>query len=180
MGFAEQNDMSETNATNDIANRILVIRGERVILDADLAILYGITTGGFNQAVKRNYKRFPSDFMFQLTEEEKQEVITNCDNLKKLKYYRGLPYAFTEHGAVMAATILNTPQAVSISIYVVRAFIQIREMLTHHKNLLKKLTDLEQRVATHDTHIHSLFNAIRQLMLPPPKPKRRIGFLNDE
>lgn len=156
-----------------------MIRGERVILDADLAALYGVTTGVFNQAVKRNQRRFPSDFMFQLTEAEKEDI-TNCDILKNLKYHKGLPYVFTEHGAVMAATILNTSQAVSISIYVVRAFIQIREMLTHHKTLLKKLTDLEQKVATHDTHIHSLFNAIRQLMLPPPKPKRRIGFLSED
>ncbi|PIR20451.1 MAG: hypothetical protein COV45_06400 [Deltaproteobacteria bacterium CG11_big_fil_rev_8_21_14_0_20_47_16] len=172
--------MSESNVTTNIVNRILVIRGERVILDTDLATLYGVPTKALNQAVKRNYQRFPSDFMFQLSESEKEEVVTNCDHLKKVKFYKGLPYAFTEHGAVMAATILNTPQAVSISIYVVRAFIQIREMLTHHKTLLKKLTDLEQRISTHDTHIRSLFNAIRQLMSPPPKPKRKIGFLNEE
>lgn len=172
--------MSTIKTANDITYRVLTVRGERIILDADLAPLYGVPTKALNQAVKRNQQRFPTDFIFQLTEAEKNELVTNCDRFKNLKHSSALPFAFTEHGAVMAATILNTPQAVSISIYVVRAFIQIREMLTHHKTLLKKLTDLEQRVSTHDTHIHSLFNAIRQLMLPPPKPKRRIGFLNEE
>lgn len=172
--------MSTLKTADDITYRILIIRGERIILDADLASLYGVPTKALNQAVKRNQQRFPTDFIFQLTEAEKNELVTNCDRLKNIKHSSALPFAFTEHGAVMAATILNTPQAVSISIYVVRAFIQIREMLTHHKTLLKKLTDLEKRVSTHDTHIHSLFNAIRQLMLPPPKTKRRIGFLSEE
>lgn len=120
-------------------------------------MLYGVATGVFNQAVKRNLQRFPQDFMFQLTEEEKEEVITNCDNLRKLKYYRGLPYAFTEHGAVMAASMLNSQQAIEISIYVVRAFVKMREILSQHKELLKKLVHLESKVTTHDTHIKSLF-----------------------
>lgn len=161
----------------NVADLILLIRGERVILDADLAQLYGVATGVFNQAVKRNRQRFPAKFMFQLTEEEKQEVITNCDNLKKLKYYRGLPYAFTEHGVVMAASILNSQEAVEVSIYVVQAFVQMRRMLFQHKELFSKLGELEKTVALHDVHIRSLFNAIRELMMPPPlPPKRRIGF----
>ncbi|MDO8526999.1 MAG: ORF6N domain-containing protein [Deltaproteobacteria bacterium] len=159
-----------------IEKTILIIRGQKVILDADLAMLYGVSTGVFNQSVKRNRHRFPQDFMFQLTEEEKNEVITICDNLKKLKFYRGLPYAFTEHGAVMAASILNSRRAIEISIYVVRAFIKMKETFSQHRELFKKLTDLEQKVALHDVHIRSLFNVIQQLMEPPPKPKNPIGF----
>ena len=142
-----------------------------------MADLYGVPTKALNQAVKRNNKRFPSDFIFQLTDGEKNEVVTNCDHLKKVKFSKVLPYVFTEHGTVMVATILNTQRAVEVSIYVVRAFIKMREMLSQHKDLLKKLTNLEQRVSTHDVHIRSLFNAIRQLMEPPAKPKRPIGFM---
>ncbi len=159
-----------------VENIILLMRGERVILDADLADLYGVSTGVLNQAVKRNKKRFPEDFLFQLTENEKTEVITICDNLNKLKYYRGLPYAFTEHGAVMAASVLNSNRAIEISVFVVRAFVKLRETLTSHKQIAHKLSLLENKVAKHDTQIISLLNAIRQLMNPPHSEKKKIGF----
>ena len=156
---------------------ILMLRGQRVILDADLAELYGTSTKALNQAVKRNEERFPSDFRFRLTVTERQEVVTNCDHLARLKFSRTLPYAFTEHGAVMAASVLNTPRAIDVSVYVVRAFVKLRQWLSTHKDLAAKLAELERKVGAHDTAIQSLMAAIRRLMEPPPAPPRpRIGF----
>ena len=155
---------------------ILLIRGRRVMLDADLARLYGVTTKHLNQQVRRNRDRFPLDFMFSLTPEEKEEVVTNCDHLKNTRYYKGLPYAFTEHGAIMLASVLNSLRAVEASIFVVRAFVKLREALAAHKELAEKLAELERKVATHDEAICSLFEAIRRLMAPPPRERRRIGF----
>ena len=165
-----------------IEQRILLIRGQRVILDADLAMLYGAPTRALNQAVRRNLKRFPQDFMFKLTQPEKNEVITICDHLKNLKYAKALPNAFTEHGAIMAASVLNTERAVQISVFVVRAFVKLREMLSTHKELAHKLVELERKLQNHDESIRSLVVAIRQLMRPPESetPKRRIGFLVEE
>ena len=147
------------------------------MLDADLAELYGTATKAINQAVKRNAKRFPGDFRFQLTTAEKGEVVTNCDHLSRLKFTRNLPYAFTEHGAIMAASVLNTPRAIEVSVYVVRAFVKLRELLSTHKELAGKLAELERKVGSHDATIQSLVAAIRRLMEPPPAPPRpRIGF----
>lgn len=156
---------------------ILMIRGQKVLLDADLARLYGATTKALNQAIKRNRDRFPSDFMFRLTNEEKNEVVTNCDHLRKLKFSHVLPSAFTEHGAVMAATVLNTPRAITVSVYVVRAFVKLREALRTQKDFARKLDDLERRLVEHDAKFRVIFEAIRELMKPTPvPPKRRIGF----
>ncbi len=155
---------------------ILLIRGQKVIVDADLAALYGVTTKALNQAVRRNIARFPPDFMFQLTESERGEVVTNCDHLRKIKYSAWLPYAFTEHGAIMAANVLNSERAVEASVFVVRAFVKLRELLATHKELAQKLIELEQRLSTHDKAICSLFDAIRQMMIPPETKKREIGF----
>ncbi len=162
-----------------IEQRILLIRGQRVMLDADLAMLYGVPTRVLNQAVRRNLKRFPQDFMFKLTQPEKNQVITICDHLKNLKYAKALPNAFTEHGAIMAASVLNTQRAVQISVFVVRAFVKLREMLLTHKELAHKLAVLERKLQNHDESIRSLVVAIRQLMAPPEPepPKKRIGFL---
>jgi hypothetical protein len=162
-----------------IAPSILLLRGQRVILDADLASLYGVATRVFNQAVKRNIDRFPLDFMFQLSPEEKSEVITNCDHLTRLKYSPSLPYAFTEHGAVMAATILNSSRAVEVSVYVVRAFVELRSIMTRHEELSHRLTELEGRVGQHDEYIVLLVEAIRQLALPDDSSDRQIGFRED-
>jgi hypothetical protein len=157
--------------------RILLIRGQRVIIDADLAELYGTTTKALNQAVKRNAGRFPADFRFQLNVAEKSEVVTNCDHLARLKFTRNLPHAFTEHGALMAASVLNTPRAIDVSVYVIRAFVKLREWLSTHKELALKLAELERKVASHDGAIQSLVAAIRQLMQPAPAaPPRQIGF----
>ncbi len=159
-----------------IEGLILFVRGHKAILDVDLAKLYGVSTKALNQAVKRNRHRFPGDFLFLLTPGEKQEVVTNCDHLKSLKYSFALPYAFTEHGAIMAATVLNSSKAVDMSVYVVRAFVKLRRLLATHKELAKKLEELERHVKGHDQEIQAVISAIRQLMIPPESLKRRIGF----
>ena len=159
-----------------IEQTILIIRAHQVMLDADLAGLYGVTTKRLNEQVKRNRKRFPADFMFQLTSREKAEVVANCDHLTRLKFSPAKPFAFTEHGAVMVASVINSERAVEVSVYVVRAFVKLRELLGTHKKLAQKLAQLERRVESHDDHIHSLFEAIRQLMEPPTSRSRRIGF----
>jgi hypothetical protein len=165
-----------------IEQRILLIRGQKVILDADLAVLYGTTTKRLNEQVKRNRERFPQDFMFQLTKREKAEVVAICDLLAKLKFSPVLPNAFTEHGAIMVASVLNTKRAIQVSVFVVRAFVKLREMLSKHKELAHKLAALERKFQNHDESIRSLVVAIRQLMAPPEPepPKKRIGFLVEE
>ena len=156
-----------------VQQRILLMRGEKVILDADLAALYGVTTKRLNEQVKRNQARFPGDFMFQLNETEKAEVVANCDHLARLRFSPTLPYAFTEHGAIMVANILNSERAVEASVQVVRAFIKHRQMLASNAELGRKLNELE---AKYDQQFSAVFDAIRQLMIPPPPPRKPIGF----
>jgi hypothetical protein len=163
---------------------ILLIRGEKVILDADLAALYGVETRSLNQQVIRNLDRFPADFMFQLTRQElraliSQFAISNGGRGGRTK----CPYAFTEHGAIMAASVLNTPRAVEMSVFVVRAFVRLRNFLAAHKELAEKLAELERKLASHDEQIVAIIDAIKRLMAPPVRPdgpvppdKRRIGF----
>lgn len=159
-----------------VTRRILVVRGHKVMMNADLAELYGVTTKALNQAVKRNIGRFPSDFMFQLTGEEKREVVTNCDHLVRLKFSPNRPYAFTEHGALMLGNVLKSSIAVEVSLIVVRAFVQLREMLSTHKELAAKLDELDRKVSSHDQAIAGLIDAIRQLMRSPASSSRPIGF----
>ena len=172
--------MGELITAGKIEQTILLIRGQKVILDADLARLYGVSTKVLNQAVKRNQGRFPEDFSFRLTKEEKQEVVTNCDHLQNLRFFKGLPYAFTEHGAIMAANVLRSRQAIEASILVVRTFVKLREMVLARKELSQKLGELERRIGGHDEQIQFLFQTIRRLMTPPESapepPRRRIGF----
>jgi phage regulator Rha-like protein len=160
-----------------IERSIIFLRKQKVMLDADLAALYGIPTKVLKQAVKRNLDRFPSDFMFVLTEEEKNEVVTNCDHLTKLKFSPYLPYAFTEHGALMLANVLNSPKAVQVSVQIVRTFIRLREILATHKDLAQKLEEMEKK---YDQQFKVVFEAIRQLITAPDsaqdKPKHQIGF----
>jgi len=161
-----------------IEQRILLIRGQRVMLDADLAALYGVTTKRLNEQVHRNQDRFPEDFMFRLTQDEvsclRSQIATSKPSRGGRRYR---PYAFTEHGAIMAASVLNSPRAVKVSVYVVRAFVKLREVLSTHKELARKLAELERRLDTHDAHIQDLITAIQHLMAPPPEPRRRrIGF----
>jgi hypothetical protein len=158
-----------------IESRILVVRGQRVLIDADLAALYGVPTKRLNEQVRRNTRRFPADFCFQLSPAEKSELVANCDHLARLKFSPVLPYVFSEHGAVMAANVLNSPRAVETSVLVVRAFVRLRELIGPHRALVKRLDELEAR---YDEQFKVVFDAIRQLMAPPEtKPKRKIGFL---
>jgi hypothetical protein len=165
-------------AVGEIRNRILLIRGERVILDSDLAAFYGVPTKRLNEQVRRNRARFPEDFVFPLTAGKKAEVVANCDHLSTLKYSRALPHAFTEHGALMAASVLNSERAVNVSVFIVRAFVELREVVAHHKELARRLLELERRLGTHDAQIAEVVAAVRQLLSPRSVPKkRRIGFI---
>jgi len=160
-----------------VESLILSIRGRKVIVDSDLAALYGVTTKALNQAIKRNSDRFPPDFMFLLTPEEKKEVVTNCDHLSKLKYSPVVPSVFTEHGALMAAMVLNSPRAVQMSVFVVRAFIRMREQLLDRAELGKRFADIEKTLMAHSGALRELYRKIRPLLLPPSSPPRRqIGF----
>ncbi len=165
--------MDEIIPLEAIQQKIFLIRGHKVMLDADLAELYGVSTKVLNQAVKRNNKRFPDEFMFQLTKHEKEEVVTNCDHLKKLRFSHALPFAFTEHGAVMLATVLNSSIAVQTSIQVVKAFIKLREILATHKDLAGKIAAMEKK---YDTRFKVVFKAIHALMIPQDKKRPKIGF----
>lgn len=160
-----------------IEKAILLIRRHKVMLDADLAELYGVSTKRLNEQVKRNQERFPADFMFQLTDEEKAQVVANCDHLNRLKFSPVLPNAFTEHGALMAASVLSTPRAVEMSVFIVRAFVRLRQMLTSNAELARKLNALEKK---YDDQFKVVFEAIRQLMAPAPKKQRSIGFQTSE
>lgn len=168
--------MTELIAVESVAQRILILRGKRVMLDVDLAGMYDVPTKALNQAVRRNIERFPADFMFQLTADEKTGVVTNCDHLAKLKYSRTLPYAFTEHGALMLGNVLKSDRAVEVSLLVVRTFVQLRELLSSNKELEMKLLELERKVSSHDQAIAGLIDAIRQLMKQPAGTTRPIGF----
>jgi len=163
--------------TERVYQCILVIRGLRVVLDADLAKLFGVTTKRLNEQVKRNPDRFSEDFMFQLTAEEKAEVVANCDHLSRIRFSAVRPHAFTEHGAIMAANVLHSPRAVEASVLVVRAFVRLRQTLATHRELAEKLAELERRIGSHDEAVRTLMMAIHQLMEPPSQPPgERIGF----
>lgn len=158
-----------------IERSILLIRGQKVILDADLAELYGVPTRTLIQAIKRNINRFPSDFTFLLTRQEvtnlRSQIVTSSWGGR-----RHLPRVFTEHGAIMAASVLNSRRAIEVSVFVVRAFVKLKEMASTHRALAQKLAELEHRIEGHDEQIQSLLEAIRRLMALPEPPRRRIGF----
>jgi hypothetical protein len=161
-----------------IQRSILLLRGEKVMLDADLAALYGVETGALNRAVRRNLDRFPEDFMFQLTQDEAENL--RCQTGISGSDYGGrryLPYAFTEQGVAMLSSVLRSRRAVQVNVVIMRAFVQLRQVLAGHAELARKLTELERRIENHDGAIRSLFEAIRQLMAPPVPPQRpEIGF----
>ena len=160
-----------------VSSKILVLRNQKVILDTDLAELYGVPVKRLNEQIKRNPMRFPSDFLFILTSEEYQNLRSqNATSSSAHGGRRYLPYAFTEHGAVMAATVLNSRRAIEMSIFVVRAFLQMRQALVANKHVVSKLAELEARVDTHDCDIQELVEAIRELIAPLPASNRRIGF----
>ncbi|MFA6431317.1 MAG: ORF6N domain-containing protein [Candidatus Margulisiibacteriota bacterium] len=175
-----------------IERRILVIRGQKVMLDRDLAELYGVSTKRLNEQVKRNIRRFPADFMFQLTKSELIELVANCDRFKiyegdnsrsqnatlkqghNLKYF---PYVFTEQGVAMLSSVLNSEKAIDVNIIIMRTFVKLKNILSTHKELAHKFKELEARMDKSDEKIFAIFEAIKQLMTPPEKPKRRMGFI---
>ena len=170
-----------------IERKIFLIRGHKVMLDRDLAELYGVATKVLNQAVKRNIKRFPGDFMFQLTQIEKDEVVTICDHLRALRFSPQLPYAFTEQGVAMLSSVLNSERAILVNIQIMRAFTKLREILLTHKDLAKKIEEIEKKSARkfgeQDKKIRIIFEAIKRLLTPsePPEEKRpKIGFHTKE
>jgi hypothetical protein len=157
--------------------RILVLRGQKIILDSELAELYGVQVKRLNEQVKRNAARFPHDFVFQLSTLEDQNLRSQfATSSSKHGGRRRAPFAFTEHGAIMAASVLNSKRAVEMSVFVVRAFVRLREMLDTNRKVTSKLVDLERRLKGHDTIIHDIIGAIRELMAPPRRKRRRIGF----
>ena len=179
-----------------LSGRIFTIRGQRVILDADLARLYGTTTKALNQAVRRNLKRFPPDFIFQVKPEEaanlKSQIVTSSAEgiveqekanmwsqivTTSRRRHGNLPWAFTEHGAVMAANVLRSPKAVAMSVYVVRAFIRMREELMTSAVIMKRLAEVDKKLVTHDVILKDIYEKLRPLLAPPPeRPRREIGF----
>jgi hypothetical protein len=185
----------EIIAVRRVAQAIRFLRGEKVLLDSDLAALYGVATKALNQAVKRNAARFPPDFMFQLTVEESQDLIfqsgiskaeeggsrsnrsrSHFVTLKRGQNIKYRPYAFTEQGVAMLSSVLKSERAVKVNIAIMRAFVKLRETLETNRELARKFSDLERRVGKHDKEIAAIIDAIRQLMVPPEKPKREIGF----
>ncbi len=182
------------NSPKPIESLILTLRGQKVILDADLAELYGVPTKVFNQAVKRNADRFPEDFLFRLTAQEfvslksqsvtssrestqAQSLVPNWSQfVTSSKRHRGVayrPWAFTEHGAIMAATVLNSPEAVKMSVFVVRAFMQMREQLTANAAILKRLAEIDKTLLEHDSALRAIWTKLQPLLAPPPEPPRR-------
>jgi hypothetical protein len=159
-----------------VAQRIRHLRGEKVMLDFDLAQLYGVTTGNLNKAVNRNRDRFPSDFAFQLTAEEAQRLIFQIGRSKGRGGHRHRPHAFTEQGVAMLSSVLNSERAVTVNIAIMRAFVKLRETLETNRELARKFEQLERRVGKHDEEIAAILEAIRQLMASPEKPRREIGF----
>ena len=168
--------MNDLIPQETIEQRIFLIRGLKVMIDRDLAELYGVETKHLNRQVKRNIQRFPEEFMFQLTPAEKNQLVTNCHRFRTMKHSGAMPYAFTEHGVAMLASVLKSERAIKISINIIKAFVKLRELLSTHKELANKLNQLERKIEKHDKEIHVIFEAIRQLMVPPEKPRKKIGF----
>jgi hypothetical protein len=162
----------------DIPSAIHLFRGQRVLLDSDLAIIYGVSTTRLNEQLRRNLARFPQDFAFQLTSKEFGQLKQALGDSGRYGGRRTLPYVFTEHGAIMLASILNSPVAIEASVRVVRAFVHLREMLASNRQLAAKFAELERRLDGHDESLKKLFDAIRRILNPdtPPKSTREIGF----
>ena len=174
---AFESHMTSPREIATVENTIHLVRGQRVMLDSDLAAIYGVSTMRLNEQLRRNKKRFPSDFAFQLTREEFATLISQFAISKKGRGgRRKLPWVFTEHGAIMVASVLNSDIAVEASVRVVRAFVRLREMISANAELAAKFALLERRLDGHDEAIAQLFDAIRQLLAPPPEKKREIGF----
>jgi len=168
--------MKELTPQERVAERIFLIRGHKVMIDRDLAELYGVKTKYLNQQVSRNSRRFPQEFMFVLSKVERDELVAICNRFKTMKHSSVMPHAFTEHGVAMLASVLNSERAIKISLVIIKTFVKLREMVSTHKELVYKLKELEGRIAKHDLDIQTILQAIKQLVAPPQEPKRRIGF----
>lgn len=177
MGSRESESKGSVVPVERIENRIILVRGQKVLLDADLAALYGVSTKRFNEQVRRNAARFPEDFMFPLSAEQWNSLRSQFATLEtgRGRHRKYLPLVFTEHGAIMAATILNSPRATQVSVYVVRAFVRLRELLASNRELARRLDQLEKKLGSHDQAIAGLINTIRDLMTPPEPKRRPIG-----
>ena len=164
-----------------ITERIFEIRGEKVMIDADLAKLYGVPTKRLNEAVKRNSKRFPKDLMFRLSTEERNELVANCDRFTNLKHSSSMPHAFTEAGVAMLSSVLNSETAIQINLQIIRAFIRLRRMLMDHDALRLAIEGLERRVGKNERNIQLAIKAIQSILTPdPPKKKGKMGFAPPE
>ncbi len=159
-----------------IVNKIVLLRGEKVLIDRDLAALYGVETKQLKRAVRRNINRFPEDFMFQLKKEEYQLLRSQFGTLKRGGHSKYPPMAFTEQGVAMLSSVLNSDRAIEVNIAIMRAFVHLRKMIDSHSELSRKLSDLERKLGHHDEHIQTIFEAIHQLMAPPDTPNKKIGF----
>ena len=173
---AFESPMTSPRKMQTVENAIHPVRGQRVMLDSDLAAIYGVSTMRLNEQRRRNKKRFPSDFAFQLTRKEFANLISQFATSRSHGGRRKLPWAFTEHGAIMLASVLNSDIAVEASVRVVRAFVRLREIVSANAELAAKFAQIERRLDSHDEAIAQLFAAIRQLLAPAPEKKREIGF----
>jgi len=156
-----------------IWRRILFIRNQKVILDRDLAILYDVETKALNQAVKRNIKRFPADFMFQLTKAEKKQLVTNCDRFEPLKHSTSMPHAFTEQGIAMLSSVLNSERAINVNIAIMRTFVKLREILGSNELLRRKIESMERK---YDEKFEQVFAVLKNMLTEESRPKKQIGF----
>jgi hypothetical protein len=173
--------MKELIPIERVENRILLIRGQKVMIDRDLAELYAVPTKRLNEQVKRNMGRFPDDFMFQLSEKETGELVANCDRFKSLKHSSSFPYVFTEQGVAMLSSVLNSERAIAVNIVIMRTFVKIRQLIANHKELAQKLDLLEdtvlKHIKKHNTEIKAVFDIIKKIMAPTKKRIFKIGFL---
>lgn len=169
-------DQSKLDIVLSIEDLIIELRGQNILIDSDIASLYGVTTKRLNEQVKRNQNRFPSDFMFRLTKEEKNKLLINFQRFNKLKYSNSNPNAFTEHGAIMLASILNSEVAVHTSIQIVRAFTKMRSMLATNQDLAKKINNIEEKLSEHDSQIKDVIAVIKSMILPDKASNKKIGF----
>ncbi|HVU62493.1 MAG TPA: ORF6N domain-containing protein [Phycisphaerales bacterium] len=181
----QRKGMRSLLAPEQIGRKILSLRGHKVLVDTDLAELYGVSTKSLNQAVKRNVERFPGDFMFRLTGQERDEVVANCDHLARLKFSAQLPRVFTEQGVAMLSSVLRSPKAVAVNIEIMRAFVRIRQIIGSSEELARRIEALdakfEGKTREHSEHIQQLYALLDQLMSPPDPPKkRRIGFYDPD
>lgn len=179
--MSEDNNQKSLVPNELIASRILLIRGHKVMIDSDIAELYGTTTKRLNEQVKRNTSRFPSNFMFELTKEEKEQVVANCDHLENLKFSPVLPRVFTEHGIMMVANVLTSERAIKVSIQIIEVFIKMREMLTDNLSLKLDIEEIKKKLSNHSKNIELVFNYLDELIdkKDNEKPRKEIGYKAD-